>query len=316
MRKVIRIFFKSLGVLTILVLLLGVTLYFAIQTNSFQTWLGQKAGNYLSKELGNVVTIKKVDLEFFSKANLKGVFISDKHKDTLFNGELLVYIRKLDLKNQKIEFKRITLMNSTTKLISYKGDSLLNFQFLIDYFDSGVKDTTPKKEWEVKLGDIYLDNVRFVYRDEGKNTTVSKNMNFNNLDFTRTNGKLSGIRFDKDTIYVKLNNFRTVEQCGFDLKNLTTDAKISSSELLLKKLIIKTPKSDIKGDVNFYYTELNDYSDFINKIKIKAELKEGTQLAFEDIARFTSELNGLNETVYLSGKIKGYVNDLNLKEFK
>jgi hypothetical protein len=316
LRKVIRIFFKSLGVLTILVLLLGVIIFFAVQSPTFQTWLGQKASTYFSSEFGNQVKIKKIELEFFTKANLKGVFISDKNKDTLFNGDLLVYIRKLDLKHQKIEFKRITLMNSTTKIITYKGDSLMNFQFLIDYFDSGVADTTPKKEWQVKLGDIFLDNVHFVYRDEGANTTVSQNMNFNNLDFTRTSGKLSGIRFDKDTIYVKLNDFKTTEQCGFVLKNLTADAKISSSELLLNKLIIKTPKTDIRGYVNLYYTDWKDYSDFINKVKIKAELKEGSQLASEDIARFTSELNGLNETVYFSGKIKGYVNDLNLKAFK
>ncbi|MDO9001432.1 MAG: translocation/assembly module TamB domain-containing protein [Bacteroidota bacterium] len=316
MRKVTRIFFKTLGVLTILILLLGVSLYFAIQSYSFQTWLGQKASNYLTGELHNNISIKTVKLDFFKKANLEGVYISDKNKDTLFAGDILVDLQKLDYKNQQIEFKKITLKNSTAKLIKYKSDSLLNFQFLIDYFDSGVSDTTQKKKWEIKLGDIYLDNVNFVYRDENSDVSISQNMNFNNLWFTKTYGKLSDIRFDKDTIYTKLNDLRTHEQCGFILDNLTTEAKISGTELLLKKLIIKTPKTYIKGNVNFYYASWDDYSDFINKIKIKSLLEIGTHVATEDIARFTSELNGLKATAYLSGNIEGYVNDINLKDFK
>ncbi|MBA2613680.1 MAG: translocation/assembly module TamB [Bacteroidetes bacterium] len=291
-------------------------LYFAIQSPSFQTWLGQKAGNYLSGELGNVVTIKAVDLEFFTKANLEGVFISDKNKDTLFSGDLLVDIRKLDYKNQKIEFKKITLKNSTAKLITYKGDSLLNFQFLINYFDSGVTDTTPKKEWDVKLGDIIIDNVNFIYRDERKNTTVSQNMNFNNLVFRSTYGKFSDLAFKGDTIYTNISDLKTNEQCGFVLNKLSTKVKISEAELALNNLVIKTPQTYIKGDVGFTYTSWGDYSDFLNKIKIKSLLEDSTQVAMEDIARFTSELNGLKATVHLSGKIKGYVNDLSLNDFK
>ena len=217
---------------------MGVSIYFAIQSYTFQTWLGEKAGTYLSKELNNTITINKISLDFFKKANLEGVFISDKKADTLFTGDLLVDIKDLDYKHQKIEFKRITIKNSTAKLLNYKSDSLLNFQFLIDYFDSGTTDTSTKPKWDVKLGDIYLDNVNFTYRNENSDLKISKNMNFNNLLFTKTSGKLSNIKFNQDTIYVKLNDFRTIEQCGFVLRNLTTEAKISSSELLLNKLII------------------------------------------------------------------------------
>lgn len=316
MRKVTRIFFKTLGVLSILIILSGVSFYFAIQSHRLQTWLGQKAGNYLSGELNNTITIKKISLDFFTKANIEGVFISDKKADTLFTGDLLVDIKNLDYKHQKIEFKKITIKNSTAKLLKYKTDSLLNFQFLIDYFNTGVEDTISKPKWDVKLGDIYLDNLNFTYRDENSDLKISPNMNFNNLLFTKTSGKLSNIKFNKDSIYAKINDLRTIEQCGFVLKNLTTEAKISSSELLLKKLIIKTPQSYVKGNVNFYYKEWKDYSDFINKIRIKSYLATGTKVAMKDIASFTKELNGLNATAYLSGKVNGYINDLNLEDFK
>lgn len=317
MRKVTRIFFKTLGVLTLLIILLGVSLYFAVQSFTFQTWLGQKASKYLSQELNNKVSIKTIRLEFFKKANLEGVFISDKNNDTIFKGDLLIDIKTLDYENQKIDIEKITLRNSTAKLIKSKTDSLFNFQFIIDYFDTGTKDTTKHTpKWDIKLGDIYLEDLNFVYRDDRKNTLVTQNMNFNNLNFTKTSGKFSDLKFDKDTIYVKVTNFKTNEQCGFVLNDLTTEAKISSAELLLDNLHIYTPQTHIKGNVNFYYSAWDDYSDFINKIKIRSVLDDSTFVATRDIARFTSELNGLNETVYLAGKVNGYVNDLTLEEFK
>ena len=132
MSKVTRIFFKSLGVITLSIILFAVFLFFAIQSPVFQTWLGQKAGSYLSSELNNKITIKKIHIEFFKTAILEGVFVSDKNNDTLFTGNLLVDINKLDYKQKKIAFKKITLKNSTAKLINYKNDSKLNFQFLVE----------------------------------------------------------------------------------------------------------------------------------------------------------------------------------------
>jgi hypothetical protein len=133
--------------------------------------LGQKASAYLSQELNNKVNIKTIRLEFFKKANLEGVFISDKNNDTIFKGDLLVDIKTLDYENQKIDIEKITLRNSTAKLIKSKTDSLFNFQFIIDYFDTETKDTvkhTPK--WDIKLGDIYLEDVNFVYTSNSELT--------------------------------------------------------------------------------------------------------------------------------------------------
>ena len=94
----------------------------------------------------------------------------------------MVDIKTLDYENQKVDIEKITLRNSTAKLIKSKTDSLFNFQFIIDYFDTGTKDTTKHTpKWDIKLGDIYLEDLNFVYRDDRKNTLVTQNMNFNNL---------------------------------------------------------------------------------------------------------------------------------------
>jgi hypothetical protein len=316
LRKVTRIFFKSLGLLLLFLILAGTGLYFGIQTYAFQTWLGRKVTSYLSSELQSKIYVNSVNLEFFSKANLEGVFILDKHNDTILHGDILIDIKNFDFKHKKLRLDKITLRNTTSKLIKYKTDSIYNYQYLINYFNTGVTDTTSKIEWDVKFGDLYLENVAFVYRNEKYVTPVNSNINFDNIWLKHTFGKISEFKLNKDTIALQVNGLRTVEQSGFRLSHLSTKVKISDHRLLCEKLYLKTPRTVIKGKVDFIYTAWGDYSDFINKIKLNSVLEDSTYVSFKDIACFTSELNGLNETVRLSGEVKGFVSDMTLKNIK
>jgi hypothetical protein len=309
-RKVTRIFFKWLGMLLLLILLAGIGLFFGIQSYSFQTWLGKKASNYLSSELNTKVYVDKINLEFFSKANLNGVLILDKHNDTIFNGDILVDVEKMDYKHEFLSIGKITLKNTTAKLIKYQGDTVFNYHYLIDYFDSGSKDSVSKPGWNLKLGDVYLDNVAFVYRNEKYVTSITNNINFDDVWLKNTFGKISNFKLDADTIILQLSDFSTKEQSGFIVSRLNTKAHISDHQLLCEDIYLKTPRTFVKGRIDFKYNSWDDYPNFIDKVKLDCYLEDSTSVSFTDIAAFTSELNGLNETLAISGEVKGYVNDI------
>ncbi len=318
LRKITRIFFKTVAVIFITVILLLIGLYFGIQSYSFQTWLGKKASAYLSNELNTTISVNSIELDLFSKAKLKNVFILDEKKDTLLYGNLDVDIKNFDYKNQSLILKKVILQNTTTKLIRYKNNPDFNFQFLVNYFSSDkvTRSTIHKKGWDISFGDIELNNIAFRYRDDNSDTSVSHNINFSNLYLKNTSGTFSNLKLDNEVIEVAIKNLKTIDQSGFELNNLTTQAKVSSEELLLAKLYLKTPKTILKGSIHFNYNEFKDYTEFIDKIKMDINLLEGSRVCFTDVAAFTSELNGLNETVYLSGKVDGFVSDLHLKKFK
>lgn len=318
LRKITRILFKTVAVIFISVILLLVGFYFAIQSYTFQTWLGIKASVYISNELNTTVSIDAIQLDLFTKANLKGVIILDEKQDTLFHGNLQLDIKKFDYKNEILVLKKITVLNTIAKLIKYKNREDLNFQFLVNYFSSDKVTRTKikKKGWDVSFGDIELKNLTFIYRDDNEDTSVSKNMNFGNLCFKNTYGTFSNLKLDNEVIEVGIKNFKTIEQSGFQLNNLTTLAKISSIEVLLDKLYLKTPQTLLRGSIHFNSNEWNDYSEFVDKIKIDIKLLDNSKICFTDIASFSSALNGLNETIFLSGNIFGFVSDLHLSKFK
>jgi hypothetical protein len=315
-RKVKRIFFKTVGSLALLILLLAVGIYFGVQSYIFQTWLGKRAGNYLSDELKSKVYVDKIELDFFSKAYLKGILILDKHKDTLFSGDLDVLIQNFNFDEKKFDLKSVTLNNATSKIIQYKKDSLYNFDFIASYFTSSKKDTSKSTPWLIKFGDVNLNNVTFNYRNENKDTSIARIINYNNILLKHTYGKVSHFKINDDTLLADISGLKTKEQSGFELQNLSTSAKVSSQKLLCTQLYLKTPTTLVKGTIDFSYKSWDDYSDFINKVNINSVLEDSTQADFADIAYFTDELKGLDKRVKLSGKVKGYISELILSGFK
>ena len=67
LHKIRIIFFRTLGWICVCVISLLISFLFAIQSYSFQTWLGSKVGSYLSEQLKTKVLVKRIELDFFKK---------------------------------------------------------------------------------------------------------------------------------------------------------------------------------------------------------------------------------------------------------
>ena len=311
--KITRILLKTVLFSFLLVMIFLNVIYIALQTETFQTWAAQKLTSYLSKELETQVNIDRVKISFISNVTLQGVFVSDKHQDTLVYGKnITVDVTGFNYKTHHLKLDEVNLADVKVKLLKYKNEDDWNFQYLVDYFDSGkptVKDTTPST-WKISYGDLKLHNVDFTYRLLRDTDKVVRNMNYNNIHVSNIYGTFSEFDFRGDTIFAQITNLNAKEHCGIELKNLTTKAQISSTELRCDSIYLKTANSLVKGKLQFKYDQWTDYQDFINKVYIKGNLKDSTYVSFKDIAYFAEDLNGFEEVLNLKGKVRGFVNDL------
>ena len=312
--KITRILCKTVLFSILLIMIFCNVIYIALQTESFQTWAAQKLTAYLSKELETKVHIDRVKISLISNITLQGVFVSDKHQDTLVYGKnITVDVSRFNYKTHHLNLDEINLFDVKVKLLKYKNENDWNFQYLVDYFDSGtktIKDTTPSF-WKITYGDLKLHNVDFTYHLLRDTDKVAQNMNYNNIHVSNIYGTFSEFSFKGDTIFAQITDLNAKEQCGIQLKNLTTKAQISSTELRCDNIYLKTANSFVNGNLSFNYNQWEDYLDFIKKVYIKGNLKDSTSVNFKDIAYFAEELNGFHETLSLKGKVKGFVNDLN-----
>ncbi len=316
MRKVTRIILKSVLYFSAALLLLSTVLVLLARTSSFQTWLAQKVTNYLSEELHTDIKIEKVEILFFKEIHLKNIFIEDKNKDTLLSGgDLKVLLNTFDYKHQKIDINNIILSNVKTRLIINKNDSVLNFQHLIDYFTGEEKsnDTTGAK-WDIIFNDLTLDNVNFIYKNENKNQKITPSLNYNNINLKNISGTFSNIKLDSGTYRCSIEKLSAQEQSGFILNNLTTNAKFGEEQLLCENLVIYTPGTSINGKLNFKYDSLSAFNDFINEVYMDIYFNEKSKVDIKDIASFAEDLQGLEDTLKISGNVKGYVSQLQLNQ--
>src|SRR6185295_10206522 len=105
---------------------------------------------------------------------------------------------------------------------------------------------------------------------------------------------------------VDIHNLRFKDRSGFQLDEFTADSKISPTQLRLKKLIIRTPQTDLHTDLTFDYTHFGDFDDFLTNVHWTSGFRNCT-VSFNDIACFAPDLTGFSRSVKLDGDFKGTV---------
>lgn len=289
--------------------LLFAALAFALYNPLFQTWAANRVGWYFSKQWGTNVRVQGVDIEFWKKIVLEGVYVEDLHKDTLlYTKKLKLDIGVFNLDSSNVILDNVILEKATVKLYHYENDSVFNFQFLIDAFASDDTSAAGSAKWNFAVKGITLNNIRFAYKIES-DTVHLKGINFSDIALNDVNGKISDLSFDADTTHFTINSFSLVEKSGFILKNLAAKASISPAFMKLDQLNVISNKSNINADLLFQYAAYNDFNDFIDKVKMKVDFKK-SDIEMEDVAFFSPELYGLKKKVFLNGLVSGTVSDL------
>jgi hypothetical protein len=302
-RKISIIIISSL----LIIILLS---YSLLRTPAVQTFLVGKVTNYLSEKLNTVARIEGVDIEFFSKIVLEGIYVEDLHQDTLlYAGKLKVDIYKILIGKNIINLKAVALEDCRFNLVQYRNEKDLNFQFIVDAFDDGDTTTTKnKKPLKIFSNQLLLKHVDFSYNYQA-DTSAFPGVNFDHIHLKNINGNFEAIRIVNDTINANIKNLSFRDKSGFQVYEMSTIFKISPKYMQCEELKLVTNRSNVKGALKFETNDWDDYNDFEEKVYMLGDFKQ-TKLNFGDIAYFTRELTGINKFIVFDGKVKGTVSNL------
>jgi hypothetical protein len=144
----------------LLLLLLNVT--------GVQNYIARRATSLLAGKLHTRVSIDHVRIDFANRLLLRGLYVEDRKGDTLlYAGEAEVKMTDwFFLKKEKPAITYLGLHHAYANLVRTAGSSEWNYQFVIDAFNTGKKDTTvTQNEFELDLKHLDLRDVRFHSRD-------------------------------------------------------------------------------------------------------------------------------------------------------
>jgi hypothetical protein len=156
---------------------------------------------------------------------------------------------------------------------------------------------------KIELDNLELANVHFRH-DLESDTALAGLVDFSHLDVKEINGNFNDFRVRGDSVFVNIDKLRFTDKSGFRLTELSAEAKVAPDEMLMHKLAIVSPSTDLHLDLTFRYDSFACFNHFLTCINFKGDF-EKSRISFKDIAFFASDVRGMGPDVDLAGRFRG-----------
>ena len=282
--------------------------FLLIQIPLVQTFIAQKVANYYSNEWGAKVSIGRVSISPFLNLSISELEIEDQnHSRLLFVDNAYAFLNGVSIRNRSLDFSKITILSPEANLKKYEGDTVLNFQFLIDYFESPKEKET--KAWSFNFDKISMLGAKVSYVDENQPKNDGKSLDFNNVNVRNLNFEVTDFKINEDSIGLQLTRFSVYDSSGFYIKDLNARVMYSDEALKLEDVKVQTFLSDIRFNLLLKYKSPEDFSDFFNKVNLSLEVQP-SKLNTQDVAFFMPDVYIFDNDIAFAGVVRGKVNRL------
>ncbi len=236
-----------------------------------------------------------------------------KYDDHYSNGHLaatlpsaIIGFEKIDLSNKLIEVNQAVLSDA---LICYNKDIFL-------LVDSSSHNIHFLGEMKLLYHKIDISSSHFTYNDNRK-AIDTLGIDFYHLDVKDIDIKIADGQIDHDTIFGMVKHMSCKEKSGFEIVNLTSNARVSTNDITLKELNLQTGNSLIKNYLQFTYDSFPDFKKFISNVSINASLDK-SDLSLKDINYFAKgKLDQIDHNhLWITGVIKGKVSNIRGKDIE
>ncbi|MCC6599696.1 MAG: translocation/assembly module TamB domain-containing protein, partial [Crocinitomicaceae bacterium] len=290
--------------------------YFAFQYPPVQTWAAGIAARYLSSELGTEVSVGKVEIDLWSRFVLGEVLIKDQKKDTLvYLPEARLREFSVNKKNGDVKISNLTLDRPYFNLVKYEGDTVLNYQFILNYIRQFSDSTDTSSTSNVFLKNLSIIDGRLNYCNMKLPERGVFGLDWNRLHLTGVHLDLEDLSAVGDSIHANISQLAGADISGLELKEFRSELTIRQGEVALTRSHIQTAASELNGDLIFFIESIEDLDDFENRVKMDHRF-DNSVLEMGDLAFFSSDLHGWKKSIEFSGNVKGRIAHLKGRDIR
>ncbi len=329
MKKGLKITLKLLGwtLVTVFLLLLGGMV--ALQSPKIQSYIGKKVVERLQSSMDADISFSEVSFKPFETLILKDVLVTDPaavdhradtvacltHLSAKFN------IRGL-FSREGVHVSRLTAQGVTFNLVieptEYPGHTSSNIERIFRLVSNPDEETKDLGNlFDAK--DVEMRDLRFRLlnpANEAEGYTFEEGtIDWNNLDAWISVLKARDLRYSHNVFTGTVDNLRFGEnETGLVIEKAAGKVKVGNAQALIIDLELLEKNSHILAKKLLLDGPLDDYGDFVNKIRIEAEIERGTLVSMETVGHFGPLPKGTNFRGYLQGRFNGTVSDFNLQD--
>ena len=331
MKKGLRITFWILAALLVLLLALVV----AVQSPAVQTALARKAVDKLSANIDGDVSIGHIAVRPFDAVTLEDVVLTDRHpytggefptQDTLARiGSLSArFSLKGLLHKERISVSRLTLQDGELNLVMEPSSNEKGVTDNISRIFRLKKDPDkPDKDFGDLLEARKVDIEDFTFRmynhvaadrqrARGCSSSPAGVIDWNDLEI-KADIHASDLLVKDGVISGDADHIAITDKTGWDVRDLSGKVKVGHRKVLLDNLHIDDGDSDLHFRYFRLLGPLDDYDDFVDRIRLEGEFVDPTVFSMQTVRHFAPNLERFTFRSDLSGKVEGVVSDFAVK---
>lgn len=300
------------------------TIVFGIQIPFVQIKLVQFATERLSKLVKYPIKIGGVKVAFTGGLILENVEINDKRSfDMIKVKEVRASFKLVSLLGKDVIIKKLVLEQADVKLKYYPEINDVNLSDFIRCMQHIGQDSAaiygPKPIHVGRYSNFIIEVV------ELENSKFS----FDDIEKTRVTDRFDFSKFSLDSIYITASKFKIVaDTVSMNIKNLKciddfsklkvgkldADFLICEQKMKIENLDASIGNSIIKHAVVFDYQGFRQLSYIQDSVFLNLNFKDSF-IDTRDASFFFPELKNLNDRWKVSGNLKGYFHDFDVRNF-
>ena len=290
-----------------------------------QTAIVGVVSSMLSKRLNTRVEVEYVNVRFFNRVFIKGIYVEDISRDTLmYVGKLDADVGGLPLGGKPLVLNKVKLSDGVFRLRS--DSSGTNIVRILDNLKD-VDDTPPQMEevdslsapMKIRVKALELENFgyRMFLNDATEFDEQSHGIIYNNMVVDGIALDADEIAISNDTLSFRVNSLSFRERSGFNVKKIAADTGYIrfGREVNLKNFELTDDFSDIRmRSLVMSYDGGDKFGDFVNNVDFALDIYD-SRVDFKTVAFFAPVLKDMSLAVNLNAHINGPVANFRSNDF-
>lgn len=308
MVKNIKKSLKYFIIITGVIIMLPTVLYLLIQNSEVQTFLVNRITKHFSNEFKSIISVGRIEYKFFNRLSINDILIKDQNNDTLlYTQKVTTGIKRIDFRNKSFRLGRVTLIKPVVKFIT-DSTGIMNLTWYMDLLKN-PPDSTKKAKSIFSINQIDISDARFslINHSAIRGKTI---IDFNNLNLTAINGIIEDLNIQNGTTTFNIYNLGFKESSGFSVNRMSSSVILAKQNILFSSAFLNCDSSIINiSKLELIADSSSSYKKFKDEVKLDI-LLEKSLINTSDLQYFIPFAEGINESVWLSGKVSGTVSEL------
>lgn len=286
--------------------------YLLFSSFAFQTYLTGRITSWVNEKFHTRISVGELSYDGWSYFSLRQVMFGDQKQDTLFYaGRLQFNLAGIAIDSTTFRLNHVVLDEGLCKILTYK-DSTFSIDAMFAFTEGDTTPSVPGPPFRLELKNLEVMDTRFVMIDSTE-TFEPEGFDAFNMHVSDVNFRSRFFQIIDDSLHFDMHQFSCREKSGFQIKRMEAVSTISSSTIRLDKMEMVTAYSVFRDYFSLDYKSWDDYMDFENKVKFNIRMKR-SDVDFRDIVYFAPFLNEFNYKATVSGKAKGPLASLTIRD--